>query len=296
MTKTITVGYDNGDGAKAALRWAADEASLRGCELRVVSAFSIPTTGDWVAGWTMGVAQTMVIESTQAVLEEVKGNLAMTHPDVDVSIECVPPPAAAALLEGVREDDLIVVGASAHKGGAAFWLGSTPRSVVRRAPCPVVVVREADGPHRPERVVIGVDGSTTSDAALSWGVDEATLLGVPVVVVHAWEYPYAAIEAGVPLRAVDFAASQARDVMRVDAARVLERSVEMGRERARVTVEDQLVEGPPASGLLSFVRDGDLLVIGTRGRGLLSGGFGSTANAVLDRAHVPVAVIRGTSK
>jgi nucleotide-binding universal stress UspA family protein len=78
----------------------------------------------------------------------------------------------------------------------------------------------------------------------------------------------------------------------VDAACVLDAGVELARERANADVEGVLVEGTPASALLSFVQDGDLLVIGTRGRGALSGAFGSTANAILDRANVPIVVVR----
>ena len=53
-----------------------------------------------------------------------------------------------------------------------------------------------------------------------------------------------------------------------------------------------MIEGTPRAALLGVVRDGDLLVLGSRGRGLLSAGlFGSTVNSVLDRVNVPVAVI-----
>jgi nucleotide-binding universal stress UspA family protein len=48
----------------------------------------------------------------------------------------------------------------------------------------------------------------------------------------------------------------------------------------------------PASGVLSRVKDGDLLVLGSHGRGALKTGlFGSTVNSVLDHVTVSVAIV-----
>jgi nucleotide-binding universal stress UspA family protein len=81
--------------------------------------------------------------------------------------------------------------------------------------------------------------------------------------------------------------------MRVDAACVLDDSIRLARERGAADVSDVLVEGGPAVALVGEVRDGDLLVLGSRGRGaVVAGLFGSTVNAVLERAAVPVVVVR----
>ena len=54
-----------------------------------------------------------------------------------------------------------------------------------------------------------------------------------------------------------------------------------------------LVESSSASALLDTVRDGDLLVLGSRGRGAVASRlFGSTVNSVVDQAAVPVVVVR----
>ncbi|HRE00064.1 MAG TPA: universal stress protein, partial [Ilumatobacteraceae bacterium] len=53
-----------------------------------------------------------------------------------------------------------------------------------------------------------------------------------------------------------------------------------------------LQDASPQSALLGTVRDGDVLVVSTRGRGAVAAGlFGSTVNAVLERAMVPVIVV-----
>jgi nucleotide-binding universal stress UspA family protein len=81
--------------------------------------------------------------------------------------------------------------------------------------------------------------------------------------------------------------------MRIDAACVLERAVETARERCGVEVHGLLVEQDPVSALLDSAHDGDLIVVGSRGRGAVKAGlFGSTTNSLLDRSALPVVVVR----
>ena len=202
------------------------------------------------------------------------------HPDLTITSELSSSPVDVVLLEDVGPDDLVVVGTSSHAGAAGFWLGSTPRHLVHRSPCPVVVVRGPASRGGPDRVVVGVDGSPAAQRALHWAVDEADLHDVPLLVVHSWRV------------APDHVGAE-RDIARIDAARVVERAVESARERSGSTVEALLVEAGPVAGLLGVVRDGDHLVLGSRGRGgVRSGLFGSTVNGVLDAAAVPVVVVR----
>ena len=117
-----------------------------------------------------------------------------------------------------------------------------------------------------------------------WAADEADLHGVELRVVHSWMYPYFGIDTNAP---------QARDLTRIDAATVLERSVEQACERCGVTVTGVLVEDGPTSALLGAVKDGELLVLGSCGRGAIASTLlGSTVSNVLDEAAVPVVVVR----
>jgi nucleotide-binding universal stress UspA family protein len=147
-----------------------------------------------------------------------------------------------------------------------------------------VVVRGVRGHTHPERVVAGIDSSEAARRALAWAAAEADLHGVQLHVVHAWVYPYVASEVSGP---------QAHDLTRVDAALVVDEAVEWARERCGVDVVGDLAEDSPAAGVLSTVRAGDLLVLGSRGQGALKASvFGSTVNTVLDHADVTVAVVR----
>ena len=85
--------------------------------------------------------------------------------------------ASASLLRDVAPHDLVVVGSGRHQGAAAFWLGNTARAVVHESPCPVVVVHGSASRGRPERVVVGIDGSDASGCALDWPPHAAAVPG-----------------------------------------------------------------------------------------------------------------------
>lgn len=284
MSKQITVGYDGSGPSSEAVKWAVEEAGVRGARLRIVSTYQIPAGGEATFGWTATQAIASLREATEMSLLGIRATIAADHPELAITTEASPGPAAIALVNDSDPGDLVVVGASSHLGATAFWLGSTSRFVVRHCPCPVVVVRGPASRGRPDRIVVGVDGSQTSDQALQWAGEEADRHRVSLVVVHGWWYSYLTADTG---------SSQARDLTQVDAACVLERAVEVAREKFAADVTGQLVEYSPVSAILDTVRDGDLLVLGCRGRGaIMSSLFGSTVNSVLERCAVPVVVVR----
>jgi nucleotide-binding universal stress UspA family protein len=284
MTKKITVGYDGSAPSAEAVDWAANEASSRSAGLRIVCCYRLPVANSAAFGWPATEAVELLLEVADQNAKSIRAHVAAVHPDLEVSTAVSAGPADLALIDGAKSDDLIVVGASAHEGHSAFWLGSTPRQLVRHSPCPVAVVRGSASRGRPDRVVVGVDGSASSTAALEWAGDEADRHRVPLVLVHAWSYPYSEVAVG---------STQARELMEVDAACVMDRCLEHARERFAAEVRGQLVEDGAVPALIDSVRDGDLLVLGSRGHGaLVAGILGSTVNAVLDRANVPVVVVR----
>jgi nucleotide-binding universal stress UspA family protein len=255
----------------------------RGASLKIVSCYRIPvTTGAY--GWPATSAIEMLLEAAQQSAAHMREMIALAHPGLPISTEVSAGPASSVLVDGEGPGDLVVVGASSHEGAGAFWLGSTPRHVIRHSACPVVVVRGAASRGRPDRIVVGIDGSPAADEALRWAIQEAELHGIELVVVHAWSYPYSPVAT---------TTSQARDLMEIDAACVLDRALETVRERSSVEVAGRLVENATVSALLDTVRDGDVLVLGHRGHSsLVAGLLGSTVNAVVDRCAVPVAIVK----
>jgi nucleotide-binding universal stress UspA family protein len=84
---------------------------------------------------------------------------------------------------------LLVVGSRGLGGFPALLLGSVGAAVAARAACPVVVVRAAEpGAPIPSdgAVLVGVDGSPTSEAALAFAFDAAAARRVSLLVVHVW--------------------------------------------------------------------------------------------------------------
>lgn len=286
MTKNIIVGFDGGSSARFALDWAIEEADLRGAALHLVRCFDVPGF-DPVMGYALPSVIARIGDDAQAAVDVVAASVRARHPGLQVTAEAAPTAPRDALLNGRDTDDLVVVGASRHVDRAAFWLGSTPRRLIRHSPCPVVVVRTtAPTIDRAARIVVGVDGSDSARAALLWAADEAERRGALLVVVHAWTFPYGT---------VTDASQQARDVTEVDAACLLQAEVEQVRRRFGCEVVAELIEGGAAAALLSTTGPGSLLVVGSRGRGALASGiFGSTTTSALEHSSVPVVVVPET--
>jgi nucleotide-binding universal stress UspA family protein len=280
MTAQITVGYDGSEAARQAVLWAADESSARGCTLRIVSCFEILPVA-LAAGLSAALALTGLVEGAESLARAGKELAVERQPDLEVLVESSPGPPGHELLDGQSPDGLVVVGASAHHGSTAFWLGSTPRYVVRHSRCPVVVVRASTDRRRPKRIVVGVDGSPSSDRAVRWAADEADVHGVPLVVAHAWwdpQYPRAPSAEG--------------DIAHVDAAITVQRAVELARQRCSSPVCGAVVFGVPVQALLEAVRAGDVLVLGgIEHSALACAVLGSTVNAMIDTSTVPVVVV-----
>lgn len=136
-------------------------------------------------------------------------------------------------------------------------------------------------------LVVGVDGSDGSLAAVDWAVDEAARHGVPLRLVYAsmWDRYEGAFPPG----------SRERSSERVMAEHIVASAAERARKRdPQVKVSAEILPEEAASAL---VREGDnasTLVTGVRGRGELKGLLlGSVSLAVAARAHCPVVVVRG---
>jgi len=287
MNQRVVVGYDGSTSSEEATRWAAAEAASRDVDLLIVTCYALPVTAELSGAWLASEAHSAMVDTAAALSQQMRATISAAYPALRVTSEVVAGPAGVALVSDVDAGDLLVVGSTNHEGLATLVLGNTARWVARHSPCPAIVVRGAASRGRPDRIVVGIDGSATSMGALLWAADEADHHGVPLVVVHSWEYVYLG---------ADGSTLQARDLTRVDASCTLDRAVELASQRCGVEVTGVLVEDTAARGLLKSVRDGDLLVLGSRGRGAVrSGLFGSTVNGLLEYVSVPVAVVHPTA-
>ncbi|MGY1642602.1 universal stress protein [Geodermatophilus sp. SYSU D00703] len=133
-------------------------------------------------------------------------------------------------------------------------------------------------------IVVGVDGSASSEDALRWAAEQARLTGQELHAVSAWEVPMP--YDGPVIGDLDLSG---------DTAALLEKTVgnALGAaDAARVVRHVQ--QGHPAQVLMDVGRDADLLVVGSRGHGRLPGLLlGSVSQHVTARAACPVVVVHG---
>ena len=140
------------------------------------------------------------------------------------------------------------------------------------------------------RIVVGVEGSDGSRAALRWAIDEARVRSSTVVVVTAYlpTYVPAAPDYGyVPLDAPDLL-DEVRKMQDEVVAEALARD-----GGPPVPLEQQLLKGRAAETLITASQGASLLVVGNRGRGGFRGLLlGSVSQHTAHHAGCPVVIVR----
>ena len=139
----IVVGLDGSDQSKEALRWALDEARLRGASLDVVYAWTMPVYVGY--GAALG-ALLDPVELRKAARERVDSTVEEVvtgGSDVQIERKPVEGPAASVLVEAADGADLLVVGSRGHGGFAGLLLGSVGQQCAHHARCPLVIVRSS---------------------------------------------------------------------------------------------------------------------------------------------------------
>lgn len=139
-------------------------------------------------------------------------------------------------------------------------------------------------------IVVGVDGSPSSDAAVAWAAHDAVLRGVGLTLVHA--LPGAAspvwLDVALPQDYWDYQDQRGQEIL--DAARGVAVKAIAGHQEPRIIAK--AVPGHAVATLIEYSRNADLVVVGSRGlskwgRRLL----GSVSSSIAAHAHGAVAVI-----
>jgi nucleotide-binding universal stress UspA family protein len=144
----IIVGVDRSAGAEEALRFAFEEAQLRGATLRAVHAWQFGYIGAPSLEGAVPVLGAELDEHRSAAGAVLDAMVREAIPDAgDIRIErrVVEGAAAAVLVEESRGADLLVVGSRGHGGFAQLLLGSVSQQCAHHAECPVVIVRPRSG-------------------------------------------------------------------------------------------------------------------------------------------------------
>ena len=282
----IVVGVDGSPASKVALRWAADEATVRGVGLEIIYAWGShhllsPDVGH--------IDQAPFELEGRAILDDAVASLSgRTAVPPDVSAVLAEDDAATALLRVAADAALLVVGSRGRGGFTGLLLGSVSQRCVDHAPCPVAVITPTwEGtPH--ERVVVGVDGSDSSYGALHWAIDEAARREAQLDVVNAYGFHQYPSPYG-PIVAVD------PGQMEKSSKAILDEMVAgaFGSSGPPAAVELICASLTPAPALLESAKGADLLVVGSRGRGSFRGLLlGSVSQQCVHHAPCPVVVVR----
>lgn len=278
--KPVVVGIDGSVTALRAVRWAALRALRDELPLRLVHAYQLPV------GFPSGVTEE---ESVLAVLRregrrwlgEARDVAGVVAPDVAVETALAATPAATGLLREAADASVLVLGNRGRSALADLLVGSTSLALTSRSDGPVVLVRE--DANMPGPVVVGVDGTRASEAAVEFAFAEAAAEGAPLVALHA--YAASVYEAALAGNNAPLDWVRHREIADETLA---ERLAGWQEKYPDVRVEREAVHDRPTRALRRCARTARLVVVGRRGGAVL----GSTSHHLLHHATCPVAVVR----
>lgn len=280
----VVVGVDGSESSRVGLRWALAEAQLRDATLEVLHAWRTPMIFVPLAYSQELVEMGKMHDAALAFIDE---QLDAVGADADCGVVIEPAAvegyAAHALIEASHRAQLVVVGRHGQGGFPHELIGPKAVQVAHHSACPVTVVPDewtGDG----RGVVVGVDGSEPSAAALVWAVAEAARRHAPLTAVMAWGL----LDQHHPPGAEPFDPHYSE----ADALATLDEFVASA-VGAESPVLSTVVNDLPARALIDLSGAAELLVVGARGLG----GFrdlllGSVSHRCLAQSRCPTVVVR----
>ncbi|MGW4896080.1 universal stress protein [Kitasatospora sp. NPDC004240] len=259
--------------------WAADEAARRGLPLRLVH--SLPPPIHDIRAFEQGRYRKELRERGDAALDAASAVVRERHPELAVSTGVAEDSPARALCEESRHAELVVLGSRGlNRLEEVLSNFSVTVPVSAQALCPVVVLGAPEHVgERPPHVVVGVDGSEASAAAVAFAFDLAGRRHAVLRAVWVWQPP------------VLFPADERAAV---EAARVRLAEVTGGYVPGHpdVVLSHQVLAGHPVELLAQASEQALAVVVGRRGHGGFSGmRLGSVPHGLLHRARCPVITV-----
>lgn len=266
--KPVVVGVDGSEHSQQAALWAAHDADYRHAPVHLVLVSDSPSSRDADEQVLEGIVRRCRGSSTG---REVTGEIVAGHP-ID------------QLVHRSEEAQLVVVGSRGHGGFVNALIGSVSAAVAMRGACPVVVVRgmqaAATGP-----VVVGVDNSPGSEAALEFAFEISSIQGTGLVAVQA--LPDAYFVPG------PFPHPDREEIQEQASLHLSEQLSGWATRYPDVVVRKMTTNEHPVTALREAAPDARLVVVGHRGSGGFTGMLqGSVATTLLHHARCPVAVVR----
>jgi nucleotide-binding universal stress UspA family protein len=285
--QSIVVGVDGSHAALAAARWAGDVAARQHAPLVLISV--VPAADYRLTAAAMVEADILpaLRGAAKRKVAEVVAAVRRDHPELKIAESVVNGSPARELITASSSARLLVVAATADDQFTTLLLGSIALRVANKATCPVVVWRGDFDRPLPDRrpVLVGVDGSPGSEAAVGQAFEIASLLGVGVLALHAWNDPDLLQWTPVP-DAWEILAQQEEELLSERLAGWCEKFPD-------VSVTRLVRKSPTAKALLERAADVQLIATGSHGHNRLTGMLvGSTSQNLLHHAPCPTLVCR----
>ena len=285
---TVIIATDGSPQARAAVETAVvfpwpPNSNAQGILARGTPVLTDATTAVWEA----------LRDAARADARRASRRLRRRWPDAEVTLTDAPPVPAILGLARKRRARAIVLGSRGLGAVGRLLLGSVSRAVVRRAPCPVLVVRRRARAAR--RFLIGIDGSPHARDAVALVASLTLPRGGQVRLLRVVE---ALRPPSTGLMPAHLRALVAREAASAERERVAAASRELDIARARLAragwrVKTEVRIGRPLRELLDASRNADVLVVGARGIGAVERLLlGSVAEGAVTHAAVPVLVVR----
>jgi nucleotide-binding universal stress UspA family protein len=227
-------------------------------------------------------------EHARQIVDDGAARARSLVPDVEVTPTVVTGQVVPALLTETANARLVVLGSGRRFDATRVRLGSVAAHVSAHATCPVIVARspvtgELATAVGPGGIVVGVDGSAISEAAIAFAFEEASWRGLGLTVIHAWQ------TARMP---VTFDVAEA--TREAAEERVLAEALAGWSEKyPDVQLMSRLVRDHPARALMEESMGAVLLVLGSHGRGRFAEMvLGSVSQVVLRHASTSIAIVR----
>ncbi|CAN5852479.1 universal stress protein [soil metagenome] len=264
----MVVAVDGSASSTAAVRWAAHDAALRGLTISLLHADSSPIARLLSTESRHGTDE--ILEAAAAIVADIVGGSASA-----VAREVRTGHPVDVIVEQSKTADIVVVGFRGNGVLGQHLLGPVSEGVLHHAHCPVAVVRaqEKNPAAADAAVLVGVDGTATSDRAIALAFEEAQLRSVPLVAVHG-------------------CGDDPED--RSDASALLQSVLTPWQSRyPGVEVQPIVTTDRPAAELINRTESAQLVVVGSHGRGGFAGMLlGSVSSAVVRSVDIPVIVAR----
>ncbi|HEV7172378.1 universal stress protein [Pedococcus sp.] len=278
----VVVGVDGGVAANQALDAAVAEAERSGRPLHILHATRMGTLP-----WNperIGAHEQIALGCYERA-KRANPALSITY---DTQIEG----PAAALVTASHTASLIVLGPASYGRAASTVLGATSHQVAAHSRCPVMVTPQSGRWSSRGPVVVGVDAAEHSVQAIAYAFAAASTRHTDLVAVHTWWRD----EAG-PFLPGSGSEEEWTQVAQNQKLILAEMLAGWQDKYPEVRVTPTSVRGQAAVVLEQVSADGQLLVVGSRGRGGFTGLLlGSVSSRVLHRARCLAVVVPSTKR